>query len=240
VEAGSSPARAFWQGAADALKLPAWMLGLSMVGVGPLARDVGFSIGGAVLSSLLIFAVPAQVVFFGMIAAGSSMVSIALAVTLSAVRLMPMTASLMPFLRGPGATRPKLLLASHFVAVTVWVESMRRLPHVEPALRRPYFFGVGAACMASASLFTALGYLLAGSVHPAIGAGLLFMTPTFFTLSLVAGARLPADWIAVGAGFLLPVIFGAWLGPAAALFLTGLLGGTAAFLVEMRRKAKHA
>lgn len=240
VKAGPSPARAFWQGALDALKLPAWMLGLSMMGIGPLARDVGVPLAGAVLATLVIFAGPAQVVFFGMIGAGASTAAIALGVTLSAVRLMPLTASLMPFLRGPGATLPKLLFASHFVAVTVWVESMRRLPHVEPALRRAYFFGTGAACLSSATLFTILGFLLAGAVHPAVGAGLLFMTPTFFTLSLIDGARIRADWIAVACGFLLPVVFGFWLGPAAALFLTGLVGGTAAFLVQISGRAARA
>lgn len=230
--------QAFRQGALDALKLPAWLLGFSMMGIGPLARDVGFPLSGALLSTLLIFAAPAQVVFFGMIAAGSSLTAIALAVTLSAVRLMPMTASLMPLLRGDGASRGKLLFASHFIAVTVWVESMRRLPDVAPAMRRPYFFGIGAACLTISCVFTVLGYALAGSVHPAVGAGLLFSTPTFFTLSLMAGARVRADWLAVICGFALPAVFGVWLGPAAALFLTGLIGGTAAFLLQRRDEAK--
>ncbi|MET0606262.1 MAG: AzlC family ABC transporter permease [Beijerinckiaceae bacterium] len=227
-----APIAAFRQGAIGALKLPAWIVGASLMGVGPLARDVGFPFLGAILSTVLVWAGPAQVVFFATLGAGASVPAIALAVTLTAIRLTPMTASLMPHLRAGGASRATLLAASHFVAVTTWVESMRRLPALPPEIRLPYFFGFGAACMAVATCFTAVGYALAGEVPASIGAGLLFMTPTFFTLSLLRGASIRADWLAIGAGFALTALFGIWLGPAAALFLAGLLGGTAAFMVE--------
>lgn len=234
-----SALQAFLGGALDALKLPAWMLGFSMMGVGPLARDVGFSIDVAALSTILVFAGPAQVVFFGMIAAGASHAAIAFAVTLSAIRLLPMTAALMPLLRsGTAPSHGKLLFASHFVAVTVWVESMRRLPGLRAELRRPYFFGIGMACLVVATSATIVGYALASSVPPAVGAGLLFGTPVFFTLSLIGGARIRADWVALGLGFALPAIFGGWLGAAPALFLTGLIGGTVAFLLQRRDEAK--
>ena len=153
--------------------------------------------------------------------------------------MLPMTASLMPLLRsGSSASHGKLLFASHFVAVTVWVESMRRLPGLRPDLRRPYFFGIGLACLGVATAATILGYALASSVSPAIGAGLLFGTPVFFTLSLIAGARKPADWVALALGFALPAIFGGMMGAAAALFLTGVIGGTVAFLVQRRMEAR--
>ncbi|WP_342362267.1 AzlC family ABC transporter permease [Terrarubrum flagellatum] len=235
-----SGARAFRDGAIDAWRLPAWLLGLSMMGVGPLARDVGYPLIGAVLSTVLVWAGPAQVVFFGMIGAGASLPATAIAVTLSAVRLLPMTAALMPQLRAGNPSRATLLLASHFIAVTVWVESMRRLPNLPAEKRRPYFFGLAFACCATASLTTALGYLLAGEAPKAIGAGLLFMTPVFFTLSLIAGARLRADWIAIGCGFALTAALGLFLGSAAALFLTGVIGGTIAFLWERREYARKA
>jgi predicted branched-subunit amino acid permease len=228
----SAPPSAFVQGAAGALSLPAWIVGLSLMGIGPLARDVGFPFLGAVLSTLLVWAGPAQVVFFGMIGSGASLPATALAVTLTAIRLMPMTASLMPHLRAGGASRASLLAASHFVTVTVWVGSMQRLPALPPEMRRAYFFGFGLACVLTGACFTALGFILAGAVPLAVGAGLLFMTPVFFTLSLMAGARLRADWLAIGAGLLLTPLFGLWLGPAAALFFAGVIGGGAAFLFQ--------
>jgi hypothetical protein len=38
----------FWRGVRDALAFPAWIVGLSLVGVGSLARDVGVPAGVAV------------------------------------------------------------------------------------------------------------------------------------------------------------------------------------------------
>ncbi len=225
---------AFLAGAGGALQLPAWIVGLSLMGIGPLAREVGYPLIAAMLSTVLVWAGPAQVVFFGMIGAGASFTAIAFAVTLTAIRLLPMTASLIPHLRAGGGSQGRMLFASHFIAVTVWVESMRRLPDMPPEERQPYFFGFASACVGLATVFTGLGYLLAGRVPAAAGAGLLFMTPVFFTLSLMGGARLRADWLAIGAGFALTPLFGIWAGPAPALFLAGIVGGTAAFLWERR------
>ena len=54
----------------------------------------------------------------------------AAAVSLSAIRLMPMVVALLPLLRGPNTKSWHLILPTHFVAVTVWVESMRIVPSV--------------------------------------------------------------------------------------------------------------
>ena len=54
----------------DALMLPAWVVGLGLVGVGSLARDVGYPVEVAVLSTMLVWAGPSQVIFFASIAAG--------------------------------------------------------------------------------------------------------------------------------------------------------------------------
>ena len=63
----------------DALSLPAWIVGLRLVGVGSLARDVGYPVEVAVLSTVLVWAGPSQVIFFGSIAAGAAWSAIALA-----------------------------------------------------------------------------------------------------------------------------------------------------------------
>lgn len=227
-------ARPFRKGAIDALMLPAWVLGVSMVGVGSLARDMGASLTGAMASTIFVWAGPAQVVFFTMMGAGASLAAVALAVTLTAIRLMPMTASLMPLLRGGAPRSATLVAASHFVAVTTWVEAMRRLPHLPAQVRLPYYFGFAVACVVIATLGTAAGHVIAGAAPVWLAAGMLFMTPAFFTLSLLGSARVAADWAAVALGFGLTALFGVWVGPAAALFLAGLLGGTAAFLWHWR------
>ncbi|WP_316166910.1 MULTISPECIES: AzlC family ABC transporter permease [unclassified Bradyrhizobium] len=225
---------AFWRGAFDAIKLPAWLLGFSMMGIGPLARDVHSGLVEAALSTLLVFAGPAQVVYFGMLGTGAPLAAIAVAVTLSAVRFLPMTASLMPMLRAGNPSWGSLLLASHLVAVTIWVEANRRLPYIPPALRLSYFAGLGGTCLAISTIATTVGYVVAGSVSAAFAAGLLFGTPMFFTLTLLGGARDRAGWAALAGGFGLSPLLGLWLGPAAGLLLSGALGGSIAFAAERR------
>src|SRR5918993_100416 len=119
---------AFWRGASDALSLPAWVLGFSILGIGSLARDAGFPAGAAVLSTVVMWAGPAQAIFFASIAAGASLPVVAFAVTLSSIRLLPMTVAILPLLRRPGQSVSTQLAAAHFIAVTMWVEGLRRLP----------------------------------------------------------------------------------------------------------------
>jgi len=45
-------------GMRDALSLPAWVVGFGLVGIGSLARDVGYPVEVAVLSTMLVWAGP--------------------------------------------------------------------------------------------------------------------------------------------------------------------------------------
>jgi hypothetical protein len=62
------------------------VVAISLIGVGGLARDAGFSVEIAVASTLLIWAGPAQVLFFGAVAAKASWAVIALSISISSVR----------------------------------------------------------------------------------------------------------------------------------------------------------
>src|SRR5918993_571015 len=117
----------FLRGALDALTLPAWVVGLSLFAVGSLAGESGFPAGAAVLSTILIWAGPAQVIFFAGIAAGTALPAIALAVALSSIRLLPMTISILPLLRHQARGTWLQILVAHYVTVTVWVEAQRNL-----------------------------------------------------------------------------------------------------------------
>lgn len=229
-----------WRGMRDALALPAWIVSLALMGIGPMARDVGFPFVAAVLSTLLMWAGPAQMIFFGMLSAGASLTAIGIAVTLSAIRLMPMAVSIIPLVRSGKPSGPMLMYVSHLVAVTAWVEGIRRLPRMPEEDRLPYFLGFGTACMLLATLFTAIGYLLAGTTPLTVGAALLFMSPAFFIVSLVAGARFTSDWVAVASGFGMAPLFQYLFGRGSALFLTGIIGGTLAFVLRRREQARAA
>ncbi|MGL4324614.1 MAG: AzlC family ABC transporter permease [Beijerinckiaceae bacterium] len=241
MDAGSGQSsKHFWAGARDALALPAWIVSLALMGIGPMARDIGFPALAAILSTLLMWAGPAQMIFFGMLSAGASLTAVAIAVTLSAIRLLPMAVSIIPLLRHSKPSHGTLIYVSHLVAVTAWVEGIRRLPSMPPEERLPYFLGFGTACMVLATIFTGLGYFLAGTVPLTVGAALLFMSPAFFIVSLVGGAKFKGDWFAVGAGFCMAPLFQYLFGRGSALFLTGLIGGTLAFLLRRWETARAA
>jgi predicted branched-subunit amino acid permease len=210
----------------------------SMVGFGGLCRDIGFPIGAAMLSSALIWALPAQVLVVGGYAAGNAAPVIALAVALSSIRLFPMTAALMPYLRGRKSGVGTQLLAAHFIAVTAWIEGMRRLPSTPVDGRLPFFFGIGCLLVTSATAATLGGFLLAGTLPRSLAIGLLFLTPLSFLIQLSHNARDMVDRLALAFGLILAP-FMAEIGGRLDLLWTGLIGGTAAWavhrFVKMRR-----
>jgi predicted branched-subunit amino acid permease len=230
--------RTIWRGIRDALTLPAWVVGFSVLGIGSLAQDVGHPAGAAILSTVLIWASPAQAILYGGLAAGTSLPALAIAVCFSSIRFLPMTIAILPLLRRPRQRLVTQLFAAHYVAVTVWVESLRRLPALDPEERLPYYFGFANATIGVSALLTGLGHYLADAVPGAIGAGLLFLTPLFFTISLTAGANRVVDRAAVVLGFLLAPITTAAAGKEFDLLVAGLVGGTVAYLIGRLRAAR--
>jgi predicted branched-subunit amino acid permease len=230
---------AYRHGIRNALVLPAWLVGFSLVSVGSLARDVGHPALAAILSTVLVWAGPGQILVYGGLAAGAAPLAIAVAVCLSSVRFLPMTMALLPYLRRPGQSTAHQLWAAHLVSMTSWLEGMHRLPQLPAEDRAPYFFGFSTTCMVVAAAMTGIGYVLVGAVPPALAAGLLSLTPIFFTISLCGGARRAADWLAVGLGFTLQPLSALMVGRDFDLLATGLLGGTAAYAASraMRRRS---
>jgi predicted branched-subunit amino acid permease len=206
-------------------------VGFSLFGVGSLARDAGLPAGAAVLSTCLMWAAPAQVILFGGLLGGAALPALAVAIGVSSLRFLPMTMSILPLLRRPGQRWPVQVAAAHLVAVTAWVEGMRRLPNLPAAERLPYFFGFGLACMGVSAALTLAGYQLVRILPLALAAGMLMLTPLFFTIALVASARTRQDWTAIGLGFALAPVATILVGRDFDLLTLGLVGGTAAYAV---------
>ena len=221
---------AFARGLLVMCSTPGGVLFLSALGFGSLVRDAGLTLAHALFLSSAMYALPAQVMLVDQLQRGAPLLAIALAVTLTAVRLLPMTVSLMPYLRSPGGTWWMRLLAVHFIAITSWVEGSRRLPHIPEALRLTHFLGIGAGMMAATAAGSAAGFLLAGEMPLVAQAALLFMTPAYFMLSTVGAAAHLRDWVAIVlGGALAPLVYLVW--PGADLLIAGLVGGTVATLV---------
>lgn len=233
---GASAGAAFARGWMILFEIPSLILGATGAGFGALAHDAGMSFGHASFLSLVLYATPAQVVLIDQVARGASLLGAAFAVTLTAIRLLPMMVTLMPMLRGPGTKRWHYIAAAHVMAITSWTEAFRRLPMLPPHLRMPHFLGLGSALLTALLIGTMIGYELAGVVPQLLTSALLFMMPLYFVMAQLLSARLLIDRAALGAGFILgPVMFIA--APGFDLLLTGLIGGTLAFLIGHRGKA---
>ena len=225
---------AFRRGLTVVLSTAGIILFASAAGYGALARDAGFSLTNSVYMMGIFFALPAQVVLLDQVSRGASLMAGALAVSLTGLRLLPMSVVIMPLLKGPNSSRWRYLIAAHYVAVTAWIEGWRRLPHVPVHLRMDHYLGIGTGLLSATLIGTVAGFEIAGTVHPVIAAALLFLTPIYFLLSLIATAS--------GRSELMAIAFGAMLGlplylyaPGFDLLLSGLIGGTLAHFIAKRR-----
>jgi predicted branched-subunit amino acid permease len=235
----SSPFSHALKGARDAFGLPAITICFSLVGVGGLARDIGYPMLAGMLSSALMWAGPAQVLLFGSIATGTALPVAAIAVLFSSLRFLPMTIAILPLLNDPKRPIWQLLLAAHLISITNWVEGMRRLPDQPKVIRFPYFCGFGTVVLLCGTFATGVGYFLVGALPAIFAAALLFTTPMFFSVNLAGSAR---RWIDA-----LPIVLAAAFTPLATLLVgtdydlvaAGLTGGTLAFGVDrlLRRRA---
>lgn len=228
ADAGSI--KAFWYGLGAMFATPGYVLMAGSVGFGALARDMGIDVGIAMWMSVVFYALPGQVVLADQIGRGASIIAAAFAVTLTAVRLLPMTVTLAPYMRDPKGRRWLEILAVHFIAVTAWIEGHRRLSVLPDDLRLPHFLGFGLSFMICTVGGSAAGFFLAALVPIAVTAALLFFTPLYFSLSLVASSRRFADYLAIVLGVLIgPTVY--VRSPDLDLLVAGLVGGTIAYVV---------
>jgi predicted branched-subunit amino acid permease len=204
------------------------------LGVGALAHDLNFSPLWAILATALVWAAPAQMILLTALGSGGTAVQAAAAVSLSAIRLMPMVVALLPMLRGPKTKSWHLFLPTHFVAVTVWVESMRLVPQVPRERRIAFVNGLGTGVMGATVISTLVGYNIAATLPPLFGAAVLFLTPISFLLTSWANSRMLVDRLALVLGIaLLPLTN--LLNTGVDMLIAGVSAGTVAYAVHRLR-----
>jgi predicted branched-subunit amino acid permease len=234
------PSPALRLGFRNAIVLPAWIVAVSFLGVGSLAREAGHPMGAALFSTIAVWAAPAQLILYGTLANGGLVAAAAIAVALSAIRLLPMTLAIWPYLRRPGQSLLEGALVAHLVAATTWIDGMRQLPGMEPEARLPYFLGFAGTCVALSAVMTCLGFVLVEALPVPLAAGLLCLTPIYFTISLAASAVRVSDWIALALGLGLAPLSVLAVGRDFDLLATGLVGGTIAYWIDRRRRRREA
>lgn len=207
----------------------------TFIGIGAFAHDSGFTLGWMLASTVLVWAGPAQVILISTSHAGATLLESALAVTLSAIRLLPMVVSVLPMLRSPKTKMRHMVLSAHLVAVTVWVESFRLLPLVPRERRVPFINGLGVTLVVLSMIAATLGYGLAANLPPILAAAVLALTPLTFLLSTARNARLLVDKLALGLGLALyPLV--SMMQTGIDILISGLTAGSIAFGVHLWRK----
>lgn len=208
----------------------------TFLGIGALAHDLGFSLTWAVVCTVLVWAGPAQVILMTALGGGAALAEIAIAVALSAIRLLPMVVSLIPSLRGPATRNRDLVLPAHFTAVTIWAESLRLLPTLPRESRVAFLNGMGSGFMAVGTAFTVIGFYLAASLPTVLAAALLMLTPLAFLMSIAGNARLLADRLALLLGLMIGPVLAAYRVELDLLW-AGMIGGTLGYAVHRLREA---
>jgi predicted branched-subunit amino acid permease len=207
------------------------VMSASFLGFGAFLQSIDFDLWIGLLSVPIIWALPGQVVFVDGIHKNMGLIAVAFAVSLTAVRLMPMTVLVLSRSRLPGQARWPELLVAHFTAVTLWVIANRGMEKIPVRQRLPWLIGLGSTLMTSMMGFVLIGYLLARQMPPLLAACLVFLTPAFFLISLFAGARWRSDYAAIFLGLVLgPITY--QFAPELDLLVAGLVGGTLASLLK--------
>ncbi len=215
----------------DACSAPAVVLTASYVGFGSLVHQNGFGLDIALLSTFTSWALPGQVLLIELYAVGSSLTAIFLAVTLTNVRFLPMTISILPILRVPGRAAWKLYASAHFITVTGWAGAMARGPDLPAEQRLSYFIGFVLFLFGGSLIGTAVGYFLAGAVPGEVSLGLVFLNPIYFLLIFFVDMRRRGRMLALGLGALSgPLLH--QVSPTWGLLASGVLAGSAAFLID--------
>jgi len=221
--------QAFWGGIREAAGVPMLIMGASFIGFGSMIKDIDWSIGHALLSTITTWALPGQIAMAEMAKSGAPLVAIVVAVGFINARLMPMVATLLPRVRRPGVPNAAYYAVAMLIAATSWIGTLRRLPELHQAQRLPFLCGYGLLLYCGSPLFTTLGYWVSGSVPLPITMGLVFLNPLYFMLLFIQDLTDPSR--------ILALIFGAILGPMTFLIIpdwslvfTGLIAGTGAWV----------
>jgi len=217
----------------------AFVIVLTYIGFGALCHDYGFSVGWAMLSTVLLWAGPAQVILVTGLAPGAALLETAVAVALSSVRFLPIVVALIPLVRRERSRPRDLLVPVHFMAVSVWVEAMRHAPGLPRDQRIPLCNGIGLMLLGLGTVFTGVGYYMQSLLPALFGAAAMFITPISFLTSAARNARQLLDKAALALGLVIgPVL--AFSHVQFDLLWTGVIAGTLAYGLHRMQRRRNA
>ena len=209
------------------------MLVAGYLGFGALAAAHQIPLGVAVASTVVIWALPAQIVFVEMHSVGAPLLALVIAVMLSSARFLPMTLMLMPEMRDAQHGTWKYYLAAQLLSLSGWTMAVARFPQMPRAQRLSWWYGFTLVLMSVSALSTALGYLGADRLPPLARLALVFMVPMYYLLILTGAVQSRSAALGLACGALAgPLAYLAT--PEWSVPLAGIAGGSAAYLILKR------
>ena len=228
-----------WQGMREGMRAAFSLAGLvmacSFVGYGAFLHSLDFGLLPGLFATLVIWALPGQVVFADLWMKQAGLLATALAVTLTAVRLLPMTMLVLSRARLKGVSRWPEFVVAHFTAITMWVIATAGMGGLKAERRIPWLLGLAITLVSGMMAFTTIGYFLAELLPASLGATLVYFTPAFFLISLFGTAHWRFDYVAIVLGALIAPV-AATIAPRFDLLIAGLVGETVAYLVARPRR----
>ncbi len=223
----------FLVGAKTSLSPAGMVLFLTFFAYGALVASSNLPIELGLGLTIFVFAIPGQVVLVDEIARGSSLITAGLLTTFTSIRLLPLTVSLLPVIREENTPKWLEISIAHFIAVTVWVQSMVNLSPLPKDQRALHCLGFCIGLLLFTSCGTIIGFYAAHFLPSNIAAATLMITPIYFFLSLIETAKRETERLAFLLGITLAIPLTIW-SPNWALIGSGLIGGSVAYFSVKR------
>ena len=220
----------------DGCGLPGWILFVNFLSLGAVLPAEGFTILQGLLSTLLVFALPAQIVVVDGIKTGMSLAGIAILVFLINARLFPMALSTAAVLNRSSHRPLRYYLSAHFIAVTGWLHLINRQFSIKTEHTLDYFLYFNFALILFSLWGTLIGFYAVNYIPYSIFVSLLLINPLYFLCVTAMAARdsLAISTAVIGGGlFYLPL---SALSSDWALLLAGLAGGSVAALIDWNKR----
>ena len=216
----------YLRGIFDAINVPGFALGSTMMGFSIIAKEAGFNIWMVVLTTVSVWGMPGQVAFASLYAVGASLFLIFIAVTLANMRMMLMVISGANILNINKFKLPlwKKVIIFHLMAITSWAQIGFMKDQIKNEDLIKYYSGFSITIFTFGILGTLIGFYIGDYISNGFLRVLIFITPLYILL-LVVNSKDHINRAAVYTGGFFAIIFypiaGTW-----SILISGVLGGS--------------
>ncbi|GAB4235279.1 MAG: hypothetical protein Kow0032_19700 [Methyloligellaceae bacterium] len=207
--------------------MPALGIVAALTGYGVMAREAGLDLLLTLLSVLTIWAMPVLMGFAELIANGSAPWLLFVSLLAIGFRNLPMSVSAIPMIRRGREFRWHHVAMAQLLSPTSWVQITVIGRNLEIEQRMPYYLAYSLLLLASGLLGTWIGYAVTQGLHPAIGLGLLLLTPLFVICTMATSPK-RSSRLALILGCIAVPLTMEWIG-GVGLIVGGVIFGTAGF-----------